>query len=99
MLTGLSKLVGSTSNEAVDVQSAAYCAIDLQMFIPYFNDLAESSSELHSPLREALVAIAQAFSLENLEKNKMETDKFTTNSNQTLLLALLGHAESKSAMV
>lgn len=113
ILSGLSKLVGSTSNEAVDVQSAAYCAIaqlarvcpdvvnkDLQMVVSYFNDLAESSSELHSPLREALVAIAQAFSLENLERNKMETDKFTPNSNQTLLLALLGeHSESKSAIV
>lgn len=114
ILNGLWKLVGTSSTEAFDVQNAAYSALaqlaricpevvnkDLQMVVSYFTHLSESPTELHGSIREALIAIAPAFSWNfgnAIGTNKYE--KFTPNSNQTLLLAMLAeHAESKLTIV
>ncbi len=51
-------------------------------------------TELHSSIREALIAIAPAFSWTYDVKER--TDKFSPNANQSLLLAMLAeHVESK----
>lgn len=98
-----------------DVLTAAYNAIaqlartcphlfnsDLQLVVNYFKNLAESPTEISSAIRDALVAIAPAFCLNN--ENQMETDSESDNdkksSNQHLLLALLAeHIESPSTIV
>uniref|UniRef100_A0A182JBI6 TOG domain-containing protein n=1 Tax=Anopheles atroparvus TaxID=41427 RepID=A0A182JBI6_ANOAO len=74
LLTGLSKLLGTKSEEPTEVQNAAYSAMaqlaivcptavneDLQLVGEYFNHLQQAPVDLHSSIREALVALAQAF--------------------------------------
>ncbi|XP_062561882.1 proteasome-associated protein ECM29 homolog [Armigeres subalbatus] len=128
LLTGISKLIGTTSEEANEVQNAAYNAMaqlaivcpttvnqDVQLVASYFDHLSQAPVELHSSIREALVALAQAFDWRKQPKGvagetelpKGEKDhvitangRFIPNSNQILLLGLLGEkAESKLTIV
>lgn len=72
--TYITKLVGTDSDQTVDVQNAAYNAIgklistcpnefnkDVNMIVDYFNYLNGSSPDLQNNIREVLVALAQAF--------------------------------------
>uniref|UniRef100_A0A1S4H7M0 Uncharacterized protein n=1 Tax=Anopheles gambiae TaxID=7165 RepID=A0A1S4H7M0_ANOGA len=74
LLTGISKLIGTASEETNEVQNAAYSAMaqlaivcpatvneDIQLVGEYFTHLQQAPVELHSSIREALVALAQAF--------------------------------------
>ncbi|XP_050079558.1 proteasome-associated protein ECM29 homolog [Anopheles maculipalpis] len=74
LLTGIAKLIGTSSEESNEVQNAAYSAMaqlaivcpttvneDIQLVGEYFNHLQQAPVELHSSIREALVALAQAF--------------------------------------
>uniref|UniRef100_A0A182NSY2 TOG domain-containing protein n=1 Tax=Anopheles dirus TaxID=7168 RepID=A0A182NSY2_9DIPT len=74
LLTGFAKLVGTASEEANEVQNSAYRALaqlaivcpttvneDIQLVGEYFNHLQQAPVELQSSIREALVALAQAF--------------------------------------
>lgn len=74
ILSGVVKLVGTTSTETYDIQNAAYGALaqlarkcpkifnkDLQMLVSYFDHLTKAPTELHDSIREALVSIAPAF--------------------------------------
>lgn len=111
ILTGVTKLIGAESTEAFDVQNSAYCVIaqlarvcpdsfnkDLQLIVSYFAHLVVAPSELHGSIREALIAIAPAFSW--TYETKKTTEKFIPNANQSLLLAMLAeHVESKLSMV
>lgn len=111
ILTGVTKLIGSESTEPFDVQNSAYGVIaqlarvcpdsfnkDLQLIVSYFAHLVVAPSELHGSIREALIAIAPAFSWKY--ESIKTTDKFTPNANQGLLLAMLAeHVESKLTMV
>lgn len=111
ILTGVTKLIGTESTEPFDVQNGAYCVIaqlarvcpdgfnkDLQLVVSYFAHLSVASSELHGSIREALIAVAPAFSWKFECKEKSE--KFTPNANQSLLLAMLAeHVESKLTIV
>lgn len=104
-------MIGTESTEAFDVQSGAYCVIaqlarvcpdgfnkDLQLIVSYFAHLVVAPPELHGSIREALIAIAPAFSW-SYESNET-TEKFTPNANQSLLLAMLAeHVESKLTIV
>lgn len=127
LLTGISKLIGPGSEEANEVQNAAYNAMaqlaivcpttvnqDVQLVASYFDHLAQAPVELHSSIREALVALAQAFdwrkqpkSSGDVELPKGEKDhvmtangRFVPSSNQILMLGLLGEkAESKLTIV
>ncbi|XP_055592523.1 proteasome-associated protein ECM29 homolog isoform X3 [Uranotaenia lowii] len=126
LLTGISKLIGPTSEEVNEVQNAAYNAMaqlaivcpttvnqDMQLVAGYFDHLSQAPVELHSSIREALVALAQAFDWKKQPKaqssgseSPMATDdltakgRFVPNSNQLLLLGLLGEkAESKLTIV
>ena len=128
LLTGLTKLIGKDSSEPSEVQNAAYNAMsqlaivcpnavnqDMNLVVSYFNHLEEGPSELQTSIREALVAIAQAFNWQKLPKiekleNKEEVShmdnimtangRFIPNSNQILLLGLLEEkAESKLTIV
>lgn len=108
ILTGVTKLIGTESTEAFDVQNSAYCVIaqlarvcpdgfnkDLQLVVSYFAHLVVAPPELHSSIREALIAIAPAFSW-NYELKESTSEKFNLNANQSLLLAMLAeHVESK----
>nr|XP_019552043.2 proteasome-associated protein ECM29 homolog [Aedes albopictus] len=127
LLTGISKLIGASSEEVTEVQNAAYNALaqlaivcpttvnqDVQLVASYFDHLSQGPPELHSSIREALVAVAQAFDWRKQPKGvagdaelpKGENDKvltangrFIPNSNQ-ILLGLLGEkAESKLTIV
>lgn len=111
ILTGVTKLIGTESTEAYDVQNGAYCVIaqlarvcpsgfskDLQLIVSYFAHLVVAPTELHGSIREALIAIAPAFN-STCEGNE-EAEKFTPNANQSLLLAMLAeHVESKLSIV
>lgn len=128
LLTGISKLIGPSSEESNEVQNAAYNAMaqlaivcpltfnqDVQQVASYFDHLSQSPVELHTSIREALVALAQAFDWRKQPKAsddvemspKGEQDRvitangrFVPNSNQILLLGLLGEkAESKLTIV
>ncbi|XP_058466922.1 proteasome-associated protein ECM29 homolog [Malaya genurostris] len=127
LLTGISKLIGKTSEESNEVQNAAYNALaqlaivcptsvnhDVQLVAAYFDHLSQGPVELHTPIRDALVALAQAFDWRKQPKPagdvvlpKGENDtvmtargRFVPNSNQILLLGLLGEkAESKLTIV
>ncbi|XP_058829138.1 proteasome-associated protein ECM29 homolog [Topomyia yanbarensis] len=127
LLTGISKLIGKGSEEANEVQNAAYNALaqlaivcpttvnnDVQLVASYFDHLSQGPVELHTPIRDALVALAQAFDwrkqpkatgdtvLPKGEKDTVMTarGRFVPNSNQILLLGLLGEkAESKLTIV
>ncbi|XP_050090264.1 proteasome-associated protein ECM29 homolog [Anopheles aquasalis] len=126
LLTGIAKLVGTSSEESVEVQNAAYSALaqlaivcpttvnqDIQLVGEYFNHLQQAPVDMQSSIREALVALAQAFDWRKqplpATAAAMETDDgaskqqprlFAPNANQNLLLALLGEkAESKMPIV
>ncbi|XP_038108762.1 proteasome-associated protein ECM29 homolog [Culex quinquefasciatus] len=126
LLTGISKLIGPKSEEPNEVQNAAYNAMaqlaivcpttvnqDVQLVASYFDHLSQSPVELHSAIREALVALAQAFDWRKQPKASGDVPKeggtdqvlvasgrFVPNSNQMLLLGLLGEkAESKLTIV
>ncbi|XP_053680548.1 proteasome-associated protein ECM29 homolog [Anopheles nili] len=86
LLTGIAKLIGTTSEESVEVQNAAYSAMaqlaivcpgtvneDIQLVGEYFKHLQQAPVELHSSIREALVALAQAF-----DWRKQTTDSAVT---------------------
>lgn len=104
-------MIGTESTEPFDVQNSAYCVIaqlarvcpdcfnkDLQLIVSYFGHLLVAPSELHGSIREALIAIAPAFSW--TYESKELTGKFTPNANQSLLLAMLAeHVESKLGIV
>lgn len=110
ILTGVTKLIGTDSTEAIDVQNSAYCVIaqlarvcpdgfnkDLQLIVSYFEHLVVAVPELHGSIREALISIAPAFSW--TYESKETAEKFTPNANQSLLLAMLAeHVESKLTM-
>lgn len=112
ILTGVTKLIGTESTEAYDVQNGGYGVIaqlarvcpdgfnkDLQLVVSYFAHLVVAPTELHGSIREALVAIAPAFSW-NYERKEVAAEKFTPNANQSLLLAMLAeHVESKLTIV
>lgn len=124
LLTGLSKLIGPETQEPVDVQNNAYNAIarlatvcpdtvnkDVNLVVKYFDHLTLATPEMHSYIREALVALAQAFAWDqsSVTSKLMDVDgpstssssySFTPNKNQMLLIGLLGEkAESKSTIV
>lgn len=126
LLTGISKLIGPKSEETNEVQNAAYNAMaqlavvcpttvngDVQLVASYFDHLAQAPVELHSSIREALVALAQAFDWRKQPKGSSELSegggddrvmlaggRFVPNSNQILLLGLLGEkAEAKLTIV
>ncbi|XP_065083000.1 proteasome-associated protein ECM29 homolog [Ochlerotatus camptorhynchus] len=128
LLTGISKLIGTSSEEVSEVQNAAYNAMaqlaivcpttvnqDVQLVASYFDHLSQSPAELHSSIREALVALAQALDWRKQPKGvpveaELPKDgkdhvmtangRFVPNSNQILLLGLLGEkAESKLTIV
>lgn len=127
LLTGLSKLIGPESQEPVDVQNNAYNAVarlatvcpdtlnkDVNLIVKYFEHLSQAPPEMHSYIREALVALAQAFAWEQTLASSKPIDvsgpstsggsnstySFTPNKNQVLLIGLLAEkAESKSTVV
>ncbi|XP_075170057.1 proteasome-associated protein ECM29 homolog [Haematobia irritans] len=120
LLTGFSKLVGKDSNEPNDVQNAAYSALaqlsrscptavnqDLKIVLSYFNHLTNSPPDLHSSIREALVAMSPAFAWkpEDHKKNEdneeaMSEEVVQLTGQQHLLLAMLSdNAESKLQIV
>ncbi|XP_055629040.1 proteasome-associated protein ECM29 homolog [Toxorhynchites rutilus septentrionalis] len=129
LLTGISKLIGPSSEESNEVQNAAYNAMaqlaivcpstfnqDVQQVASYFDHLSQSPVELHTSIREALVALAQAFDWRKQPKASSgdvemipeggdervvtANGRFLPNSNQILLLGLLGEkAESKLTIV
>lgn len=113
ILSGVAKLIGSSSTEPFDVQNAAYCVVaqlarvcprimntDLQLVAGYFDHLTVAPSELHTSLREALVSIAPAFSWEFGKSDCSSATKFIPSANQNLLLAMLAqHVESKMQIV
>lgn len=107
ILTGIVKLIGTSSTEPYDIQNPAYCAFaqlirkcpesvnkDLQLVVSYFEHLSQAPVELHESIREALNAIAIAF---RYDPNSHDANKeFVPDSNQKLLLAMLtDHVESK----
>uniref|UniRef100_A0A1I8MU05 Proteasome-associated protein ECM29 homolog n=1 Tax=Musca domestica TaxID=7370 RepID=A0A1I8MU05_MUSDO len=116
LLTGFSKLVGKDSTEPNDVQNAAYSSLaqlsrtcptavnqDLKIVLSYFNHLTNSPPDLHTSIREALVAMAPAFAWKP-EEHKTEdgsTDEVVKlTGQQHLLLAMLSdNAESKLNIV
>ncbi|XP_058129433.1 proteasome-associated protein ECM29 homolog isoform X1 [Anopheles ziemanni] len=92
LLTGLAKLIGTTSEEPNEVQNAAYSAIaqlatvcptavneDLHLVGQYFNHLKQAPVELHSSIREALVALAQAFDWRKQMPPGSQVDTETTD--------------------
>ncbi|XP_063697227.1 proteasome-associated protein ECM29 homolog [Culicoides brevitarsis] len=126
LLTGLSKLIGPETQEPTDVQNNAYNAIarlatvcpdtmnkDVNLIVKYFENLHHAPPEMHSYIREALVALAQAFAWEQVSTTeRMDVDtpssssatsncySFTPDKNQILLIGLLAEkAESKSTIV
>ncbi|XP_053690406.1 proteasome-associated protein ECM29 homolog [Sabethes cyaneus] len=123
LLTGISKLIGIGSEEVNEVQNAAYNALaqlaivcpatvnhDVQLVASYFDHLSQGPVELHSAIRDALVALAQAFDWrkqpkgsepqEEKDRAMLAGGRFVPNSNQILLLGLLGEkAESKLTIV
>lgn len=127
LLTGLTKIIGQESQEPTDVQNAAYNAIarlaltcpesmskDVNLVVTYFDNLSGAPSELHSSIREALVALAQAFAWKSFTPEPMDLDvpstsnttckdpvyNFVPNKNQILLIGLLSEkAESKATII
>lgn len=126
LLTGLSKLIGPDKEEPVDVQNNTYNAIarlatvcpetvnkDVNLIVKYFEHLSQAPSEMHSYIREALVALAEAFKWQqtatsepmDVESASTSTSSvnnysFTPDPNQILLIGLLAEkAESKSTIV
>uniref|UniRef100_A0A1I8PQ69 Proteasome-associated protein ECM29 homolog n=1 Tax=Stomoxys calcitrans TaxID=35570 RepID=A0A1I8PQ69_STOCA len=119
LLTGFTKLVGKDSNTPNDVQIAAYSALaqlsrscptainqDLKIVLSYFNHLTNSPPDLHSSIREALVAMAPAFAWKPEEHKKADEDDCSEaevvqlTGQQHLLLAMLSdNAESKLQIV
>ncbi|XP_059609063.1 proteasome-associated protein ECM29 homolog [Phlebotomus argentipes] len=101
--TGIGKLVSATA-EPFDVQNAAYSAMsvlvgicpeivnkDLELVVTYFTTLGKAPTEIQANLREALVAMAPAFSWRHEAGDP---------GNHTLLLALIAqHSESQSTIV
>lgn len=122
--TYITKLIGTESTEPVDVQNAAYNAVskliaicpdsfnkDVNLIVDYFNHLNGASPELQNPIREVLVALAQAFkwdpskqkeeAMEMDDEGNVETrkfsEKFTPTSSHLLILGVLQEqTESKS---
>lgn len=115
--TGITKLVGNESSEPTDVQNAAYNAIaklivvcpdsfnkDVNLIVSYFSYLHGATPELHNPIREVLVALAQAFKWDptvsqkdepmeldedgNVDKKKF-AERFSPTSNHLLILGVL----------
>lgn len=89
LITGMNKLIGSESQEAPEVQNAAYNAIaklitvcptafnkDVNLIVTYFN-LNESPPEMHNHIREVLCALALAFKYDPAQEkdDKMELDE------------------------
>uniref|UniRef100_A0A336L3V3 CSON003432 protein n=1 Tax=Culicoides sonorensis TaxID=179676 RepID=A0A336L3V3_CULSO len=129
LLTGLTKLLfGSEGEEPIDVQNNAYNAIarlatvcpdsvnkDVNLVVKYFEHLKQAPPEMHSYIREALVALAQAFAYkENTELEVIDGQipsssesfnqpmdyNFIPDKKQILLIGLLSEkAESKSTIV
>ncbi|XP_065370202.1 proteasome-associated protein ECM29 homolog [Calliphora vicina] len=113
LLTGFSKLVGKESSEPNDVQNAAYSALaqlsrtcpsavnqDLKIVLSYFNHLTNSPPELHSSIREALVAMAPAFAWKAKDDTNTSSEQVQLTGQQHLLLAMLSdNAESKLHIV
>jgi proteasome component ECM29 len=102
LLTGIVKLIGTETGESIDVKSAAYQAVatlstvfpnvvneNVQLVVQFFNNLTDSPSELHGSIREALVALAQAFNWKTISNEGAVDGKFTPNSNQLLILGVL----------
>uniref|UniRef100_A0A182P7H4 TOG domain-containing protein n=1 Tax=Anopheles epiroticus TaxID=199890 RepID=A0A182P7H4_9DIPT len=90
LLTGIAKLIGTSSEETNEVQNAAYSAMaqlaivcpatvneDIQLVGEYFAHLQQAPVELHSSIREALVALAQAFDWRK-QTNATETTSMET---------------------
>ncbi|KAI9579486.1 proteasome-associated protein ECM29 homolog [Glossina fuscipes] len=114
LLTGFNKLIDKESAEPTDVQSAAYSALaqlsrtcpnvinqDLKIVLAYFQHLTNSTPDLHSSIREALVAMAPAF-VWKPDKNQIGKSKedFQLSGQQHLLMAMLAdNAESKLHIV
>lgn len=88
--TYITKLIGTESNEPVDVQNAAYNAIskliaicpdsfnkDVNLIVDYFNYLNGATPDLHNSIREVLVALAQAFKWDpsKVKEDAMEVDE------------------------
>lgn len=104
-------------SEIFNIQNAAYGALgqlvrkcptivnkDLQIVVACFNHLTQAPTEMHDSIRDALIAISQAFRwdlmIENDSSTFIDGRSFVPNSNQKLLLALLTeHAESNSSIV
>lgn len=113
LLTGFTKLVGKESSEPNDVQNAAYSALaqlsrtcpsavnqDLKIVLSYFNHLTNSTPELHSSIREALVAMAPAFAWKAKDDDTANSEEVQLTGQQHLLLAMLSdNAESKLHIV
>lgn len=114
ILSGVSKLIGTESPEPYDVQTAAYNVIaqlartcptamnaDLQLVAAYFEHLAVAPTEVQTALREALVALAPAFSWTYGRDAKASSAlEFQPTGNQQLLLAMLAqHVEAKQQIV
>lgn len=113
LLTGFTKLVGKESSEPNDVQNAAYSALaqlsricpsavnqDLKIVLSYFNHLTNSPTELHSSIRDALVAMAPAFAWKPKNEDETIAEELQLTGQQHLLLAMLSdNAESKLNIV
>lgn len=114
--TSISKLIGPDSQEPTDVQNAAYQALakliaicpdtfnrDVKFIVDYFNCLTSSPPELHNPIRECMVALAQAFKWDpskqkdepmeldedGVAEKKKFIEKFVATSNHLLILGVL----------
>lgn len=118
-------MIGPETEEPVEVQNNAYNAIarlatvcpdtmnkDVNLIVKYFEHLNHSPPEMHSYIREALVALAQAFAwVQPSTPEPMDIGSpssstssncysFTPNKNQILMIGLLSEkAESKSTIV
>lgn len=112
LLAGFSKLVGKDSNEPNDVQNAAYSALaqlsrtcptsvnqDLKIVLSYFNHLTNSPPELHTSIREALVAMAPAFAWKAKDDEDVSGEIQLTGQQHLLLAMLSDNAESKLHIV
>ena len=122
LLTGINKLIKTESSETFDVQGAAYNAIskliavcpdifnkDVNLVVQYFNNMIVAPVELHNNIRDALVALSQAWKweLQLKEDEPMEDEEeilkindFAPNSSQLLLLGLLTEqADSKVSII
>ncbi|XP_036334369.1 proteasome-associated protein ECM29 homolog [Rhagoletis pomonella] len=116
LLTGLIKVGGRETTEPFDVQNAALSALaqlsrtcpdvvnqDLKVVLAFFNHLANSPAEIQSSIRDALVAMAPAFTWKSQsatdEEGNLE-ENVQLSGQQHLLLAMLSdNVESKQQIV